>query len=50
MVRYAARSRSIARVLSELVLGDQGYIGLRRRLLRAAPALAASTVRARLGL
>jgi flavin-dependent dehydrogenase len=50
MVRYAARSRSIARVLEGLVLGDQGYVGLRRRLLRAAPALAASTVRARLGL
>jgi flavin-dependent dehydrogenase len=50
MVRYAVRSRSVAGVLSELVLGDQGYIGLRRRLLRALPSLAAGTVRARLGL
>ena len=39
MVRYAARSRGVARVLAELVLGDQGYVGLRRRLLRAAPRL-----------
>jgi flavin-dependent dehydrogenase len=35
MVRYAARSRGIARVLSELVLGTRGYVGLRRGLLKA---------------
>jgi flavin-dependent dehydrogenase len=39
MVRYAARSRGVAHVLAELVLGEQGYVGLRRRLLRAAPRL-----------
>jgi flavin-dependent dehydrogenase len=49
MVRYAARSPAIARVLSDLVLGDQGYIGLRRRLLRAGPRLLADTLRARFG-
>jgi hypothetical protein len=39
MVRYAARSSAIAGVLGELVLGTRGYVGLRRRLLRAAPRL-----------
>jgi flavin-dependent dehydrogenase len=37
MIRYAARSDSIRRVMGELVLGEQGYLGLRRRLLRAGP-------------
>jgi len=37
MVRYAARSPAVARVLGELVLGDRGYVGLKRRLLRTAP-------------
>lgn len=37
MVRYAQRSHAIREVLGELVLGDQGYVGLRRRLLRALP-------------
>ena len=37
MVRYASRSRAIRRVLADLVLGDQGYAGLKRRLIRAAP-------------
>jgi hypothetical protein len=37
MVRFAARSRAIRDVLGDLVLGDQGYLGLKRRLLRAAP-------------
>ena len=40
MIRYAARSRAIEGVLGELVLGDQGYVGLKRRLLRAAPRFA----------
>lgn len=39
MVRYARRSGAVARVLGDLVLGEQGYVGLRRRLLRAAPRL-----------
>jgi len=38
MVDYGARSRAIREVLADLVLGDQGYVGLRRRLLRAGPA------------
>jgi flavin-dependent dehydrogenase len=38
MVRYSARSAAIRDVLAELVLGEQGYLGLKRRLLRAGPA------------
>jgi flavin-dependent dehydrogenase len=37
MVRYAARSRAIRDVLGDLVLGRQGYVGLKRRLLWALP-------------
>jgi flavin-dependent dehydrogenase len=37
MVRYAAVSSSVRRVLGELVLGQQGYLGLKRRLLRSGP-------------
>lgn len=37
MVRYAARSRAIRDVLADLVLGEQGYQGLKRRLALAAP-------------
>lgn len=37
MLRYAARSRAIREVLADLVLGQQGYRGLKRRLLGAAP-------------
>ena len=40
MLRYAGRSRAIRDVLADLVLGDQGYLGLKRRLLRAAPRFA----------
>jgi geranylgeranyl diphosphate/geranylgeranyl-bacteriochlorophyllide a reductase len=40
MVRYAAWSPAIQRVLVDLVLGEQGYLGLKRRLLRAAPRFA----------
>jgi flavin-dependent dehydrogenase len=43
MVRYAARSRGVAEVLGDLVLGEQGYVGLRRRLLRAGPRLLLDT-------
>lgn len=37
MVAYAGQSRAIRNVLGDLVLGDQGYVGLKRRLLRAGP-------------
>ncbi len=37
VVRYGARSPAIRAVLAELVLGEQGYLGLRQRLLRALP-------------
>jgi flavin-dependent dehydrogenase len=40
MVRYSARSTAIRDVLGDLVLGDQGYAGLKRRLLRTAPRFA----------
>jgi geranylgeranyl reductase family protein len=39
MIRLSARSPAIRRVLGELVLGEQGYLGLKRRLLRALPAV-----------
>lgn len=37
VVRYAARSGAIREVLAELVHGQQGYVGLKRRLLRTLP-------------
>jgi flavin-dependent dehydrogenase len=37
MVRFAAESKAVCSVLEELVLGRQGYLGLKRRLLRAGP-------------
>lgn len=37
MIRYAAWSPAVARVLGELVLGEQGYVGLKRRLLSILP-------------
>jgi flavin-dependent dehydrogenase len=40
MVRFAARSRTVRGVLADLVLGEQGYAGLKRRLLRASPRFA----------
>jgi flavin-dependent dehydrogenase len=50
MVAFGARSRAIREVMAELVLGRQGYRGLKRRLLRAGPRfvvdLAASVLRA----
>lgn len=39
MIGLARRSPAIRTVLGELVLGDQGYVGLKRRLLRVAPRL-----------
>ncbi|HUG54289.1 MAG TPA: NAD(P)/FAD-dependent oxidoreductase [Vicinamibacteria bacterium] len=41
MVRFAARSAAVRDVLGGLVWGDQGYVGLKARLLRTAPAFAA---------
>jgi flavin-dependent dehydrogenase len=41
MVRFAARSRAVRDVLGDLVLGELGYAGLKRRLVRAAPRFAA---------
>jgi flavin-dependent dehydrogenase len=37
MIAYSVRSAAVRRILAELVLGNQGYVGLRRRLLRAGP-------------
>jgi flavin-dependent dehydrogenase len=37
MVAYARRTRAIRSVLGDLVLGEQGYLSLKRRLLRAGP-------------
>ena len=37
MVRLAAGSPAIRRVLTDLVLGEQSYLGLKRRLLLASP-------------
>ena len=46
MIRYAARSGSIREVLGDLVLGGQGYVGLKRRLVRAGPRFALESARA----
>jgi flavin-dependent dehydrogenase len=40
MIRYARRSAALRAVLGELVLGEQEYRSLKRRLLRALPAFA----------
>jgi flavin-dependent dehydrogenase len=45
MIRYARKSPAIRRVLRDLVLGDQGYVGLKRRLLRTLPAFAWESLR-----
>jgi hypothetical protein len=37
MVAYAGRSRAVRSVLGDLVLGEQGYLSLKRRLLRSGP-------------
>jgi flavin-dependent dehydrogenase len=49
MVRFAAQSPAIRRVLGELVLGQQGYHGLKRRLLRAGPRFVVEAAASRLG-
>ena len=48
MVRYAAWSPAVRRVLADLVLGEQGYLDLKRRLLRAAPRFLLDAARTRL--
>jgi flavin-dependent dehydrogenase len=48
MVSYAARSGSVRDVLGDLVLGTQGYSGLKRRLIRAAPRFLLDSARDRL--
>ena len=40
MLAFASRSAAIRTVLGDLVLGDQGYAGLKHRLLRSAPRFA----------
>jgi flavin-dependent dehydrogenase len=40
MIAYAARSRAVAAVLADLVLGAQGYLDLKRRLVRILPRFA----------
>jgi len=45
MVAYGARSAAIRGVLADLVAGEQGYLGLRRRLLRTGPAFVLDTAR-----
>jgi hypothetical protein len=45
MVSFAAKSEAVRGVLGDLVLGDQGYAGLKRRLLRAGPRFAADALR-----
>jgi flavin-dependent dehydrogenase len=37
MVRYSMWSPAVRQVLTDLVLGEQGYLGLKQRLLRAGP-------------
>ena len=48
MIAFGARSGAIRTVLADLVLGEQGYVGLKRRLLRTAPRFAWDSVRAAL--
>lgn len=43
MVRYASRSEAIRDIMRDLVLGEQGYVDLKRRLLRAGPAFLLQT-------
>ena len=40
MIAFARRSAAVRRVLADLVLGEQGYLTLKRRLLRTLPAFA----------
>jgi flavin-dependent dehydrogenase len=46
-VRYTSRSRAVREVVADLVLGEQDYLSLRRRLLRTALPLGADLLMAR---
>ena len=48
MIAYARRSRAIRGVLADLVLGEQGYLSLKRRLLRTGPRFLLETAKSRL--
>ena len=48
LVALCADSQAIRQVMSDLIAGRQPYVGLRRRLLRAAPAVAWDLVAGRL--
>ena len=48
MIRFGASSPAIREILADLVLGRQGYVGLKRRLLRAAPRFAWEATKSRL--
>jgi flavin-dependent dehydrogenase len=48
MVGYCRRSPALRRILADLVLGEQGYVGLKRRLLRAGPRFLLESALARL--
>ncbi len=48
MITYSARSSAIRGVLADLVLGEQGYVGLKRRLLLAGPRFLWDSAMARL--
>ena len=48
MIAYARRSRAIRGVLADLVLGEQGYLSLKRRLLRTGPRFLLETAASRL--
>jgi flavin-dependent dehydrogenase len=48
MIAYARRSRAIRGVLADLVLGEQGYLSLKRRLLRSGPRFLLETAKLRL--
>lgn len=37
VIAYSRRSAAVREILASLVLGDEGYLGLKRRLLRAGP-------------
>jgi flavin-dependent dehydrogenase len=49
MVRYSIWSPAVRQVLTDLVLGEQGYLDLKRRLLRTGPRFLLDVAGARLG-
>jgi flavin-dependent dehydrogenase len=48
MIAFSARSAAIREVLADLVLGQQAYVGLKRRLVRTAPRFAWESARSAL--